>query len=180
MPIVVIYRTIIKYGFISSNPASKKKSFIPVVVIVILYVFLSFLQIRLTISDNVGPLGFLEANTLSGLITQLQMFLSIYMIIKEDKAGLIASILINSASLLSSLNSIIQSKSFRPLPGTISHLVTFLIIALIAMYKKKTSENIREINKQRSILEISEKKLYQMAYYDSLTGLHNKDMLWNN
>ncbi len=104
------------------------------------------------------------------------MFLSIYMIIKEDKAGLIASVLLNGASLLSSLNSIIQSKSLTPLPGTISHLVTFLMIALIAMYKKKTSENIKEINAQRSILEISEKKLYQMAYYDSLTGLHNKDM----
>lgn len=98
------------------------------------------------------------------------------MVIKEDKAGLIASVLINSASLLSSLNSIVQSKSLRPLPGTISHLLTFLIIALIAMYKKKTSESIKEINAQRSILETSEKKLYQMAYYDSLTGLYNKDM----
>ncbi|NLF43067.1 MAG: diguanylate cyclase, partial [Bacteroidales bacterium] len=177
IPIVVIYRTTIKYGFFSSNPSGKKKSFLPIVAIVILYVFLSILQIRLTLSDDVSsPLGFLERNTLPGLITQLQMFLSIYMIIKEDKAGLIASVLINSTSFLSSLNSIIQSKSLTPLPGTISHLVTFLIIALIAMYKKKTSENIKEINAQRNVLEISEKKLYQMAYYDSLTGLHNKDM----
>lgn len=41
IPIVVIYRTIIKYGFFSSNLASKKMSFLPIVVIVILYVFLS-------------------------------------------------------------------------------------------------------------------------------------------
>lgn len=176
VPIVVIYRTIIRYGFISSNPAAKKRSFLPIVVIVIIYVFLSFLQIRLTISNDVSLFGILEGNTLPGLITQLQMFLSIYMIIKEDKAGLIASILINTASLLSSVASIIRTKSLIPLPGTLSHLVTFLIIALIAIYKKRTSESIKEINAQRSILEISEKKLYQMAYYDSLTGLHNKDM----
>jgi diguanylate cyclase (GGDEF)-like protein len=47
---------------------------------------------------------------------------------------------------------------------------------LIATYKKKTAENIKEIKTQRNILEISEKRLFQMAYYDSLTGLHNKDM----
>ncbi|MGI6191983.1 MAG: EAL domain-containing protein [Christensenellales bacterium] len=176
IPIAVIYRTIIRYGFISSNPASKRKSFLPIVVIVILYVFLSFLQIRLTVSGGLSSLGFVEGNTLLGLITQLQMFLSIYLTIKEDKAGLIASVLMNSATLLSSLGSAIQSNSLKPLPGTISHLVTFMIIALIARYKKKTAENIQEINKQRSILEESEKKLYQMAYFDSLTGLYNKDM----
>ncbi len=176
IPIVVIYRTIIKYGFISSNPVSKKNSFLPIVVIVILYVFLSFLQIRLTTSGDANQLGFIDGNTLSGLITQFQMLLSIYMIIKKDKAGLIASVLINSANLLSSLGYIIRTKSLKPLPGTISYLVTFLIIALVAIYKKKTAENIKEINTQRNILESSEKKLYQMAYYDSLTGLHNKDM----
>jgi hypothetical protein len=159
IPIAVIYRTIIRYGFISSNPASKRKSFLPIVVIVILYVFLSFLQIRLTVSGGLSSLGFVEGNTLLGLITQLQMFLSIYLTIKEDKAGLIASVLMNSATLLSSLGSAIQSNSLKPLPGTISHLVTFMIIALIARYKKKTAENIQEINKQRSILEESEKTI---------------------
>jgi diguanylate cyclase (GGDEF)-like protein len=176
IPIVIIYHNIVKYGFISSNLASQKKSFLPIVVVVIFYVFLSYLQIRLTASGNVSPLGLLEVNTLLGLITQIQMFLSIYLIIKEGKAGLITSILINSATLLSSLVSIIQSRSLKPLPGTISHLVTFLIIGLIARYKRETSENIKEINNQRNILEISEKKLYQMAYYDSLTELYNKDM----
>ena len=34
IPIVVIYRTIIKYGFISSNLDTQKKSFLPIVVIV--------------------------------------------------------------------------------------------------------------------------------------------------
>lgn len=176
IPIIVIYRAITKYGFISSNIASKRKSLLPVMVIVILYIFLSFLQIRITLLGDVKHLGFMDGNTLLGLITQLQMFLSIYLIITEDKAGLIASVLINSVTLLSSLSSIIRSNSFKPLPGTISHLVTFLIIVLIATYKKKTAENIKEIKTQRNILEISEKRLFQMAYYDSLTGLHNKDM----
>lgn len=43
------------------------------------------------------------------------------------------------------------------------------------MYKKKTAANIKEINEQRNSLKLSEQKLYHMAYYDSLTGLHNKE-----
>jgi hypothetical protein len=79
IPIIVIYRAITKYGFISSNIASKRKSLLPVMVIVILYIFLSFLQIRITLLGDVKHLGFMDGNTLLGLITQLQMFLSIYL-----------------------------------------------------------------------------------------------------
>ena len=50
-----------------------------------------------------------------------------------------------------------------------------LIIVLINSYKKKTAAYIEKIDNQRKNLEESEKKLYQMAYYDSLTGLHNRE-----
>ncbi len=175
LPIIVIYRTIMKYGLIVHDTNNKKNRFLSIVSIVILYVILSFLQIRLTVVASTYRLGILDGYTLRGLITQLQMLLSIYMVLKEEKAGFIATVLINGGNLLTSLGSAFRSGSAAPLPGTISCLVTFLMITLIWIYKKKTAENIQEINKQRNNLEISEKKLYQMAFYDSLTGLHNKD-----
>ena len=175
LPIVVTYRTMIKYGFIMTEPTEKKSRFLFIVVIIILYVILIFLQIRLTTVASMFRLGILDGYTLRGIITQLQMLLSIYMVLKEDKAGFIAAVLINVSTFLTSLSQIFHSRSIVPLPGTMSYLVTFLIMALIGIYKKKTAENIEEINNQRNSLEISEKKLYRMAYYDSLTDLHNKD-----
>lgn len=46
---------------------------------------------------------------------------------------------------------------------------------LIGSYKRRTAAYIQEIENQRKILVESERKLYQMAYYDSLTGLHNRE-----
>ena len=120
-------------------------------------------------------LGILDGYTLRGIITQLQMLLSIYIVLKEDKPGFIAAILVNGINFLSSLAFIIGSKTMVPLPGIISYLSTLFIIVLIGMYKKKTAANIKEINEQRNSLKLSEQKLYHMAYYDSLTGLHNKE-----
>ena len=175
LPIVVIYRTIIKYGFIIAKPPEKKSRFSFIIVIVIMYVILVFLQMRLTEVASTFRLGILDGYTLRGIITQMQMLLSIYMVLNEDKAGFITAVLINGVNLISSLGFIFRTRTVASLPGTISYLVTLFIILLIEMYKRKTAENIKEINEQRNSLKISEQKLYHMAYYDSLTGLHNKD-----
>ena len=175
IPIVITYRAIVKYGFTESKFTDKKSRFSFIIVIVIMYVIFAFFQIRLTEMGSTFKVGIIDGYTLRGIITQLQMLLSIYMVLKEDKAGFITAVLINGVNLISSLGFIFRTRTVASLPGTISHLVTLFIILLIEMYKRKTAENIKEINEQRNSLKISEQKLYHMAYYDSLTGLHNKD-----
>lgn len=175
IPAIVIYRATIKHGPVIYKPVEKRSRFLFIVVIVIIYVILTFLQIRLTEVASTFKLGILDGYTLRGIITQLQMLLSIYMVLKEDKAGLITAVLINGINLLSSLSFLIKIRSIVPLPGIISYLSTLFLIVLIEVYRKETAENIKEINQQRNSLELSEQKLYHMAYYDSLTGLHNKD-----
>lgn len=73
-------------------------------------------------------LGILDGYTLRGIITQLQMLLSIYIVLKEDKPGFIAAILVNGINFLSSLAFIIGSKTMVPLPGIISYLSTLLLL----------------------------------------------------
>ncbi|HHX11173.1 MAG TPA: diguanylate cyclase, partial [Firmicutes bacterium] len=175
IPIVVTYRAITKYGFIVSKPTEKKSRFSFVILIVVIYVILTFLQMRLVKMPSTLKLGILDEHTLRGIITQLQMLLSIYIVLKEDKPGFIAAVLINGINFLSSLAFMINGKTMVPLPGIISHLSTLFLIVLIGIYKKKTAANIKEINEQRNSLKLSEQKLYHMAYYDSLTGLHNKE-----
>ena len=88
IPIVVIYQTITKYGFIISKPTEERSRFSSVILTVIIYVILTFLQIRLVKMPSTFELGILDGYTLRGIITQLQMLLSIYIVLKEDKPGL--------------------------------------------------------------------------------------------
>lgn len=175
IPIVVIYRIVMKYGFIMPEIKYKQDCFICVIVSVILYVILAYMQIRSSSGISLAGLEVLNTYTIRGIMIQLQMLASIYLVIKQDRLGYITAVLLNAGSLLVSMSFIILSRSTEPLPGTFSYLLVFFIIALIENYKKKTAANIEEINNQRESLQISEKKLYQMVYYDTLTGLYNKD-----
>jgi len=176
LPIAVLYRVIVKYGFIVLESGNKKSHFSFVIMGVILYVILAFVQISLIrVDDSSFRVWIFDIYTVRGLIIQLQTFLSIYMVIREDKTGFISVVIINVTSFVSSLSMAIRTKSVVPLPGTLSNAVTLFIIVAIVIYKKRTNEQINEINEQRTILEVTEQKLYRMAYYDSLTELHNKD-----
>lgn len=176
IPITAVYHTIKKYGFIISEPIEKKSSFTRIVVCVILYVVLAFFLIRTSEVDSRIKFINLETSAYRGIITQLQMLISLYLALKELRPGCIAAILINIMSVLSSAVFMLRHTSAASLPGLISYLGVLVIIALICTYKKRVSEYINKIKYQRKSLEESEKKLYHMAYFDSLTGLPNKEL----
>lgn len=108
------------------------------------------------------------------------MIIVIYLVLKESTLGYITAILLSTSSIVSSLLHIIRTGDISPIPGTITYISAVLIVMLIYDYKRKTTANILEIDNQRRDLEESEKKLYYLAYYDSLTGIHNKDWFLEN
>ena len=73
----------------------------------------------------------------------------------------------------------VQTKSPTALPGIISYGGAFLIITLIILYKKRAGGYLAEIESQKMNLIESESKLHKMAFYDSLTGLPNKELFIN-
>lgn len=176
IPITTLYYSIKKYGFIVTELLEKKSSYTRIIIFVILYVILSALLIAFSSdSVNIGNVN-ISTTTLRGIIIQLQMLISVYLVIRENKPGFIASVLMNIVSIVSSVAHIIRNSSIVSLPGVISYLGVLMITGLIASYKKHTALNIEKINNQRKSLEESEKSLYRMAYYDSLTGLPNKEL----
>ncbi len=177
IPIIAIYHTIKKYGFIIKKSVDKKGRYFNLIISIIFYMVLAFILSGLAEGDS--ELNFLNFDLFSirGIITQAQMLIIIYLVLKENKPGFIAAIILNSYSLFGSTLFILRYKSLESLPGVVSYLSVFMITMLIASYKKKTAENIEEIDNQRKSLEESEKKLYHMAYYDALTDLPNKEML---
>ena len=180
IPIVTIYRIIRNYSFIISEPIGKMGSYTRIFLCVIIYVLLMFSQIVLSTGRITASSQVIQQPTALGIITLLQMIIVIYLVLKENILGYIAAILLNIVSIISSISFIIRTGTTSPLPGTISYIAAVLIVILINDYKKKTAANILKIDNQRLNLEESEKKLYYMAYYDSLTGIHNKDWFIDN
>ena len=175
IPIMEIHHAIEKYGFFVSEPVKQRTSYIRIIISVTLYVVLTLMQAISSTSDSMVIIGGLTNIAFQGVITQLHVFIAIYLVLTEDRPGYITALLLNAGSLFSLTNFLIRQKTAQQLPGVVTYLGMLLVIMLINSYKRKTAAYIQEINSQKKILEESEKKLYQMAYYDSLTGLHNRE-----
>jgi diguanylate cyclase (GGDEF)-like protein len=174
IPIVAIYHAIEKYGFILSEPAKGRTSYLRIIVSVTLYLVLTLMQAISSTSGRMVIIGGLTSTAFQGIITQFQVFIAIYLVLIEDRPGYITALLLNAGSIFSLTSFMIRQKTTLQLPGVVSYLGMLLVIVLIASYKRKTAAYIEKIDSQRKFLEESEKKLYKMAYYDSLTGLHNR------
>lgn len=147
---------------------------------VALYVLISVLQVRLTASSSILMALNLNESTFRGIITQLQMFISIYLVMRQKKTGVIAALLINGANLVSSVLYLIRTNSPDPIPGIISYIAVMLLIYLIRVFEQRSEWYISHIDSQRSELEKSQDRLYSLAFYDSLTKLPNRDYFINH
>lgn len=163
------------------NPGSKsfrKVEYIYIIFCIIFYLTGAFLIRELSIRSGTARLSDLQisSNTLRGVITQLQMLISITLALRERKTGFFAAVVLNILSIFNTALFFIRHKSADALPGFVSYLGVILIISLINNYKRKKDNYLREIEAQSKILEESEKKLHHMAFYDSLTQLPNREL----
>jgi len=161
-----------------NKESSLKIKYVNIVLCAILYLAFGFWLKELAIENNsiiVMNLN-VESSAIRGITTQLQMLISVYLVLRENKEGYITAVLINLYSIFGSVVFLIQNTSASSLPGVISYVGVLLIITLLIKYKRETAEFIEKIENQKEILEESQKRLHQMAFYDSLTDLPNKDL----
>ncbi len=160
---------------------SQIRKCVNIIVSVLIYIFLSISLKELAMEERViRILGIgMATPALRGIITQLQMLTSVYLVLKENKTGYIVSIILNISSIIFASLFMIQTGSPSSLPGLISYFGVFLIITFIIIYKKKVTDFIQEILIQKQTLEETEIKLHKMAFYDPLTGLPNKELYIN-
>jgi diguanylate cyclase (GGDEF)-like protein len=174
LPVTIIYNTIRKRQEKQENPLQFSFSYIHIIISVMFYVFISFIQIRLEPGIiTIGQLHLAES-TFRGILTQSQMFISIYLALRESKPGYIISMLMNTTNLLISLVFWIMMDFNAPLPGIISYVNVLIILLIIRAFRKQSAMYIEKIQSQRQDLKESERQLYKLAYYDSLTGLPSR------
>lgn len=175
----------------------KAFSFYQVVAIIVLiacYMLLIFAQTR----SNIEPI-------FKGIIAQLQLLISIILILKLERPGKITAYILNFISLLSVSAGHFIMHAPGAITGVVVSLVTIFIIVLIAYLFKEKNRQYNQLAEQKNTTDIlynelkksetmlhslnadllksndelatSRKKLHQLAYYDVLTGLPNRVMI---
>lgn len=167
---------------------------IVMVICIIVYIILNYIQWR-----NAGVIF------ISSIICELEMLLSVILILSNNKAGYIASIILNLMTITgASLNCLIYSNK-NSIPGVIITLCTILITTIIYICTKKLYKKIRDYrtaNNELCVLydEISaseeeltsqnkqlieynkaisekEKTVDYLSHFDVLTELPNRKMM---
>lgn len=142
IPLMTIYYIIKEYSFMGTESIGRKQSYTRFIVCIILFTFFAFLQASLSIGGSISAKNQMGSSLL-GILTQLQMMISIYLVLNEEKSGYIAVLLLNTGSTLASINSMIRSRSTEALPGLMSFLGVIFITILISTYKKRNDEKVR-------------------------------------
>ncbi len=144
IPVLSIFHVLRKDSFGISEAVDKKTSYMSIFVSIFVYIILSALQIRLSNEGAAAFGGDLDVSAVRGIIVQIQMFISIYLVLKENRQGYIVSVIMNAVALMSATAVLIRSGSAAPLPGVISYSGVLVIITLIKAYKEKNAAYIKK------------------------------------
>ena len=154
---------------------TRKSKYLNIIICSFFYFMLSMALRTFTIG-GVNQLSFLEESDipiLRGVITQIQILISVYIVLRINKAGYVTAIILNLYSSLLALAFLILNKSLDSLPGVISYLAVIIIISFIMEYKNQVFHYLREIEDQKLNIEASRQKLYDLEYFDAVTKLPN-------
>ena len=134
---------------------------------ILLYLTLSFLLMGRVVDNIFAEDSEVKINLVKGIIAQIQVILSVALVILLDKRAYVIPMTLNFFSLIGSILYIFRSDSFSSLPGTLSYIAVIIIITIIFSYKKRLNYNI-------DMLVIKERRLRKLAYFDGLTDLLNR------
>lgn len=148
IPVMSIHHILQRDSFGITEGIDKKTSYIGIFAFVFVHIFLTAFQTFISIDDFYAGSVLITAQTARGVLIQVQMLISMHLVLKENKPGYIVSVIVNSISLVSSVEFIIRKNSPLPIPGIFSYLGVIIIITLFKAYKDKNSEYIKRINTQ--------------------------------
>ena len=140
---------------------SKRKRYLMTIISCLAYVILAAVLGILSKEGGFGrphPL-LTDLTVLRGVITQIQMMISVYLVLALNREGLVTAVLLNVVSLTSAILFILRENSSASVPGMTSYIAVIIILIL---------------------MQLSEMRLYHQVNRDSLTKLQNRDFYLQN
>lgn len=181
-------------SFDNSKYLSYFKNIISVVSLV-LYVFIIIVETRIS------------SDTITGILAQFQVMISVYLVVSAVKNGYIVAISINIIQFLLVAINVFSRGNIRSAPGMILPICTVVTITIIYVFSRRLNQKYEEIkeqkeelvtlyeelavtegelfNQNKQLLEYNqdmkenEEKLNYLAFFDVLTELPNRKMIIN-
>ena len=148
LPSLSIFHILQKDSFHIAEGLDKNTSYLILFASVFIYIILVAAQV-LILSDRlaIGSVVW-EESVIRGVIVHIQMFISLYLVLKENRPGYILAVIMNLISLISAFTFLIRYELLTPLAGIIGYASALVIITLIKSYKEKNTAYIKRINTQ--------------------------------
>ena len=163
------------------------KEVIAFIIGVLLFLLAVMLQGRISavvaeIQRNGGSPG--PLSSANGIIVQLQVLISVVMVVIGKKKGVVTAVVINLLNAAYTLVVVTMlTKNFGALPGVVSPIITAITCYIIYSYSAKVTKANDELKKANEdliennrIIREKDQKLIYLAYYDVLTGLANRQL----
>lgn len=163
-----------------------KKSKEKFVIVAGIVIFILTIVVQSAISRNSGSSNINGSNgvNINGIIMQIQILVSVLLVVFVNKKGLITSLILNTLNFLYTLVLIIIiMKNYNSAPAVVSSFITIITCCIIYMYSTKVAQANAEVKKAynelvetNKIIREKDEKLIYLAYYDVLTGLANRQL----
>lgn len=179
------------------NKKITKKTIVKIIFCIIAFFASSVLQRVLTRS----------VNNISGVIAQIQVIISVYLVVSIPKTGYFVAVALNMVQALFLTLTVFVHKLYSASPGIVVPLSTILTISIISFFARRLNVKFAEAQRQKEelvvlyeeissvqdeltqqnelllenshVLSENEKKLNHLAFFDVLTELPNRKMIIN-
>ncbi|MCQ2464854.1 MAG: GGDEF domain-containing protein [Oscillospiraceae bacterium] len=119
----------------------------------------------------------------SGVLSQIQVLLSAFIVLGAPKKGFINAIVVNLISLATCIFKVVALDQISSLPGAIIPASTIILVSIITAFSTRLSLKNAELSKNyeqlmdtNRIIREKDEKLSYLAYYDILTSLPNRHL----
>lgn len=141
------------------------------IITVIVYIF--FMMIT-------GPFQFPSIQSFNGVFAQVNILLTIVMVITNHKRGYIIAVSLNVISFIMTLSRYLQSRQSNVIPGVIIPVVSIVTLSIIfgnlvqnKSMQEELNEQYEKIMDSNRIMQEKDDALKMLAYNDRLTGMQN-------
>ncbi len=163
---------------------------------ILLFLITMFIQSKKSTSQNI-----------SGIISQLQVILSTFLVVNVKKSGYIIAVAINMLQSILVTRAVIVYGNLSALPGIIVPICTIITVSIILFFVERLNIELKEVIQQKEelcalyeeitakeeefrlqnvqlteynkLMEEKEEKLNYLAFIDVLTELPNRKMIIN-
>ena len=154
------------------NQEKNKGMHISILIItVIVYIF--FMMIT-------GPFQIPSIQAFNGVFAQVNILLTIVMVITNHKRGYIIAVSLNVISFILALARYLQSRQLNVIPGVVIPVVSIVTLSIIfgnlvqnKSMQEELNEQYEKIMDSNRIMQEKDDALKMLAYNDRLTGMQN-------